>query len=226
MVCAVCFLSLVSAPPWHPFFCLCSMMAPQRRDCYSWKAWWLCNVLQNVVALKKFIKCRGALPDRQDEINELWFGEHLAAESECAAILLSLFVVKLPQFAPIWKKKIFFFLISTRRTLLFVFSNLREEAEVTDTETEAWRTCGPEVPELSCTRQIYSPESSEEADRMRNWLPTTFRMEWEKMCASVGGEKKSGLRICFQGRNSMSTMRGGGDSALCLFVYLYKHLFL
>ena len=60
---------------------------------------------------------------------------------------------------------------------LRALTNLREEDDVTDTETEAWWTWDPGFPGLPCTRQIYSPESSGEADRIRSWLPRTCRQQ-------------------------------------------------
>lgn len=60
---------------------------------------------------------------------------------------------------------------------LQALTNLREEDDVTDTETEAWWTWDPGFPGLPCTRQIYSPESSGEADRIRSWLPRTCRQQ-------------------------------------------------
>lgn len=77
--------------------------------------------------------------------------------------MIYLFIYKESTTPPVW--------------YLQALTNLREEDDVTDTETEAWWTWDPGFPGLPCTRQIYSPESSGEADRIRSWLPRTCRQQ-------------------------------------------------
>lgn len=77
--------------------------------------------------------------------------------------MIYLFIYKESTTPPVW--------------YLQALPNLREEDDVTDTETEAWWTWDPGFPGLPCTRQIYSPESSGEADRIRSWLPRTCRQQ-------------------------------------------------
>lgn len=63
--------------------------------------------------------------------------------------------------------------------------NLREEDEVTDTDTDAWWTWDPGFPELPWTRHTYSPESSGVAARIRSWLPRTWKQQGGSRVPSV-----------------------------------------
>lgn len=71
-----------------------------------------------------------------------------------------------------------------------LMTNLREDDEVTDTETEAWWTWDPGFPVVPFTRHTYSPESSGVADRIRSWLPRTCT-RWTNKLLTLMSELRS-----------------------------------
>lgn len=99
----------------------------------------------------------------------------------------------------------------------YLSANLREEDEVTDTETEAWWTWDPGLDGLPCTRQTYSPESSGVADRMRSWLPRTYTQQTRTRLSSAWKT----THHFYYDTSSVST---ASHSKNLEIRYLYQHL--